>query len=315
MSTDPFDLFSSRFKADPFPTFDAMRREAPVYAHLAPDGRTIWYVTRYDDVAAVLKDDRHFCKDVRHSRDEAAGPGAGRRGAADPINTNMLFSDPPEHTRLRALVNQVFTPRRVAAMAGSIQATADELLDRAAAAGEMDLIGAYALPVPVIAICDLLGVPPADRDDVAGWSQAIISPGSRGLNYSARKQRVRAFVHYLRGLFAERRAAPRDDLITALVHAEEAGDRLIEDELFSMVALLLVTGHETTVNLIGNGALALLRHPAAVTELREQPELWPAAVEELLRFDGPVETSTSRWVREDVEFGGHTFHRGDLVRA
>jgi cytochrome P450 len=185
----------------------------------------------------------------------------------------------------------------------------------------MDLIGAYALPLPVVVISDLLGIPAADRDDVAAWSQAIISPGSRGLNYSARKQQVRAFVGYLRALFAERQAEPRDDLISALVRAEEAGDRLSEAELFSMVARLLVTGHETTVNLIGNGALALLRHPEQRARLAAEPALWPAAVEELLRYDGPVETSTSRWVREDVEMldraSGQLHHlrRGDQVRV
>lgn len=308
MSSDRFDLFSHHFKADPFPTFDAMRHEAPVYPHLAPDGRTIWYITRYEDVAAVLRDDIHFCKDIHHARDDAPT-------GTDPINRNMLFSDPPDHTRLRALVNQAFTPRQVARMEPRIRRTAEALLDGVAAAGRMDLIADYALPVPVIAICDLLGIPAADRDDVADWSGAIISPGSRGLNYSARKRKIRAFVHYLRDLFAARQATPQDDLITALVQAEEAGERLSEDELFSMVALLLVTGHETTVNLIGNGALALLRHPERIAELSVAPERWPAAVEELLRYDGPVETSTSRWVRRDVELGGHVLRRGDLVRA
>jgi cytochrome P450 len=312
-----YDLFSRRFKADPFPTFDALRREAPIYPHAAPDGSTIWYITRYDDVAAVLKDDRHFCKDVSNARDA----GERRKGPRDLINDNMLFSDPPDHSRLRALVSQAFTPRRMTAMEGRIGETAAALLDQVAPAGAMDLIGAYALPLPVVVISDLLGIPAADRDDVAAWSQAIISPGSRGLNYSARKQQVRAFVGYLRALFAERQAEPRDDLISALVRAEEAGDRLSEAELFSMVALLLVTGHETTVNLIGNGALALLRHPEQRARLVAEPALWPAAVEELLRYDGPVETSTSRWVREDVEMldraSGQLHHlrRGDQVRV
>jgi cytochrome P450 len=314
MSSDKYDLFSSQFKADPFPTYSAMRQDDPVYAHGAPDGRVIWYVTRYEDVAAILKDDRQFGKNPRLAY--ATGEDRGRhRKPSSSINDNMLFSDPPDHNRLRALVGQAFTPRRIAAMSGRIQQAADTLLDAIAIDGEADLILAYALPLPVIVISELLGIPATDRDRVAGWSQAIISPGSRGLTYSARKRNMRAFNHYLRDLFNQRQADPQDDLITALVQAEEAGDRLSETELFSMVALLLVTGHETTVNLIGNGALALLRHPEQLARLREDPALWPVAVEELLRFDGPVETSTSRWVRRDTEFQGHKMQHGELMRA
>ena len=314
-----YDLFSRTFKADPFPTYAAMREADPVYAHAAPDGRIIWYVTRYEDVAAVLRDDRRFCKNPRHAVDEhlpdrGAGVRAKPDGSGLNFNDNMLFSDPPDHTRLRALVSQAFTPRRVAAMAGRIQATADGLIDRLAAEDAPDLIAAYALPLPVVVISDLLGIPAADREAVAGWSQAIISPGSRGLNYSARKRMVRAFIDYLRGLCARRRADPRDDLITALVAPATGGDRLDEAELFSMIALLLVTGHETTVNLIGNGALALMRAPEQMERLRTEAGLWPAAVEELLRYDGPVETSTSRWVREDTTFDGRALRRGDLMR-
>jgi cytochrome P450 len=227
----------------------------------------------------------------------------------------MLFTDPPDHTRLRALVSQAFTPRRVAGMAGRIQETAEALLDRVMAGEAADLLAAYALPLPVVVVSDMLGIPAADRDAVADWSQAIISPGSRGLNYSARKRKVRAFVDYLGRLFARRRADPQDDLITALVQAEAGGERLDESELFSMVALLLVTGHETTVNLIGNGALALLRRREQVARLRAGDITWPAMVEELLRFDGPVETSTTRWVRRDTEFKGRAMRRGDLIRA
>lgn len=312
-----YDLFSPAFKADPFPTFAVMRERDPVYAHTAPDGRTIWYVTRYDDVAAVLRDGDRFGKDPRHARPAATAPHrpapAGRSQPS--INQNMLFSDPPDHTRLRALVSQAFTPRRVAAMTGRIHETAERLIDQMVGEDRRDVIAAYALPLPVIVISDMLGIPAADRDAVAVWSQAIISPGSRGLNYSARKRHVRSFMAYLRDLFARRQADPQDDLITALVQAEMDGQRLNEAELFSMVALLLVTGHETTVNLIGNGALALWQAPSQKERLRADATLWPAAVEELLRYDGPVETSTSRWVRADTEFGGRAMRRGDLMRA
>lgn len=311
-----YDLFSPAFKADPFPTFAAMRAAHPVYPHAAPDGRAIWYVTRYDDVVAVLKDDAAFCKNPANVELTADRTDLRRpvRSSGLNFNDNMLFSDPPDHTRLRALVGQAFTPRRVAAMRDRVRETAEALLDRLPADGSADLIAAYARPLPVIVICDLLGIPAGDRDTVSDWSQAIISPGSRGLNYSARKRMVRAFVHYLRDLFARRLADPRDDLISALVRAEDAGDRLSEAELLSMVALLLVTGHETTVNLIGNGALALLRHPEQRARLCEDPGLWPGAIEELLRYDGPVETSTTRWVRRDTTFRGYAMRAGDLIR-
>jgi cytochrome P450 len=179
----------------------------------------------------------------------------------------------------------------------------------------MDLIAAFALPLPVFVICEMLGIPDSDREQVADWSQAIISPGSRNLNYSARKRKVRAFTTYLEQMFMDRQINPRDDLVSALVQAEEAGDKFNEAELSSMVALLLVTGHETTVNLIGNGALALLLHPQQLTSLKRDPTLWEQAIEELLRYDGPVETSTSRWARKDVTIGGQLIRCGDLVRV
>ena len=310
-----FDLFSLAFKANPFPVFACMRQEAPVYAHHAPDDRTIWYITRYEDVAAVLKDDVHFVKDIRHATEAATSKPATRTLDYRLINENMLFSDPPDHTRLRALVNQAFTPRRVDMMRGQIQELADGLLDKIGHQGEMDVIADYALPLPVVVITQMLGVPIGDQAQVTDWSQAIISPGSRGLTYSQRRAKIRALLAYLQQMFAERQRAPQDDLVTALVQAEEAGDRLSEAELSSMVALLLVTGHETTVNLIGNGVLALLCHPEQLGLLQAGQVEWETAVEELLRYDGPVETSTTRWVGKDITFGGQQMRRGDVVRV
>jgi len=311
---ETYNLFTPNFKTDPFPTYAAMRADTPIYAHIAPNGDRIWYVTRYEDATAVFQNTKNFCKDPRN-----AGVKHGRRTQMNRlINENMLFSDGADHTRLRALVNKAFTPRLIAAMEPSIQQLADRLLDAIPTDAPFDLIADYALPIPVIVICDLLGVPAADRDEVTDWSQAIISP--RGLTRKQRKRKVSAFVAYLQGMFADRRAAPQDDLVTALVQVEEAGDRLNEEELSSMVALLLVTGHETTVNLIGNGALTLLRHPEALARLMAGDgaagaALWKTAVNELLRYDGPVENSTTRWVREDVDFRGHALKRGEVVRV
>jgi len=308
-----FDLFSPDFKQNPFPAFARMRRESPVYRHVSPGGVVTWYVTRYEDVLAVLRDNEHFIKDVSRIRPSAKPK--TNASVHQRINENMLFADPPDHTRLRALVNQAFTPRRVEKMAGRIREIAAGLLDKNVQDGEIELITGYALPLPVMVICEMLGIPAVDQAQVTDWSQAIISPGSKGLSRRARKRKMREFVAYLQAMFADRRQRPQDDLITALVQAEEAGDRLSEAELSSMAALLLVTGHETTVNLIGNGALALLQNREQLALLRENEGLWDTAVEELLRYDGPVETSTTRWVRQDFVFRGQQMHRGDIMRV
>lgn len=312
-----YDLFSPAFKRDPFATFARMRQEAPVYSHVSPGGATTWYITRYEDVLAVLKDNDHFVKDVRQTKAGAPPQAPAKPTLHQLINQNMLFSDPPDHTRLRALVSQAFTPRRVEQAAPRIQAAADELLDHVAQADQIELIADYALPLPVVVISEMLGIPAGDQTAVADWSQAIIAPSGRGLGQQMRKQKMRALVDYLEGMFAERRRQPQDDLVTALVQArmDSGGERLRESELSSMVALLLVTGHETTVNLIGNGALALLQNPAQLARLREHDGGWATAVEELLRYDGPVETSTTRWVRADFTFQGCQMRRGDVVRV
>jgi cytochrome P450 len=318
---DPqYDLFSRQFKANPFPTYADMRQHHPIYPHIAPGGSTIWYISQYDDVVEALKDNETFVKNKKNTLLPAEiGPHQTPPFMQRLINENMLFSDPPDHTRLRGLVNQAFTPRRIEQMTPRIQAIADDLLAQVADRGEMDLIADFALPLPTIIITNMLGIPDADRDEVQNWSQAIIAPGRHGLSYKDRRRKVRAFVDYLQDLFDERQQRPQDDLTTALVAAEiagteKSGERLSVPELSSMVALLLVTGHETTVNLISNGVLALLKHPEQL-DLVKVGEEWETAVNELLRYDGPVETATTRWVRRDVVYKGHAMKRGDVVRV
>ncbi len=306
------DLFSPEFKKDPFPIFSYLRHHDPIYCHHAPYGARIWYITRHDDVAAVLKDNERFTKVPPHQWEEA---NREPPGVFAMINRNMLFADPPAHTRLRALVGQAFTPRRVEALAPRIAAITAALLDARRPAGQMDLIADFALPLPMQVIMELLGIPDGDRAPVYDWSKAIIAPGRHGITLKARKQRVSAFVDYLHTLFAARRQTPQDDLISALVAAEMDGDRLSEAELSSMVALLFVTGHETVVNLIGNGLLALLTHPDQWDRLRADTTLAEAAVEELLRYDGPVETSTTRWARTDLTLRGRQIAAGDVIRV
>ena len=315
MSQPPrVDLFDPSFKADPYPTYAKLRSSAPVYRAALPDGRGVWLITRYDDVLAVLKDQR-FVKDWRGAlTPEQLAQVPPIPEVMKPLSQNMLDTDPPDHERLRALVSKAFTPRLIERLRPRVQAISDGLLDAVQDRGEMDLIDDYAFPLPITVIAELLGVPAEDRNNFREWSDAAVS-GNASQEYMEEIliPHMQAFTDYLRALFEEKRANPGDDLVSALVRAEEAGDRLSEDELLGMVFLLLVAGHETTVNLIGNGVLALLQHPDQLRKLKEDPSLIKPAVEELLRYDGPVETSTERFAREDVEIGGQVIPRGEMV--
>jgi cytochrome P450 PksS len=289
-----------------------MREEAPVQRVPRPGGAALWLVTRYDDVVAVLRDPR-FKKDFRNLEPEELTSRPAQPTVWVALNRHMLASDPPDHTRLRNLVVKAFAPRLIAQQRDRIQALADSLIDAVLPRGEMDLIDDYAFPLPITVIAELMGVPVADRDRFRAWSSAVVTDRAEPGAWEAVEAAGQAFVAYLRDLFEERRRNPRPDLVTALVEAEEAGDRLDEDELVSTVFLLLVAGHETTVNLIGNGMLALLTHPEELQRLRDVPALIAPAVEELLRFDGPVETSTLRYAAETVEVAGVTIPRGAIV--
>jgi cytochrome P450 len=315
MSQPPrVDLFDPSFKADPYPTYARLRSSAPVYRAALPDGRGVWLITRYDDVLAVLKDQR-FVKDWRGAlTPEQLAQVPPIPEVMKPLSQNMLDTDPPDHERLRALVSKAFTPRLIERLRPRVQAISDGLLDAVQDRGEMDLIDDYAFPLPITVIAELLGVPAEDRNNFREWSDAAVS-GNASQEYMEEIliPHMQAFTDYLRALFEEKRANPGDDLVSALVRAEEAGDRLSEDELLGMVFLLLVAGHETTVNLIGNGVLALLQHPDQLRKLKADPSLIKPAIEELLRYDGPVETSTERFAREDVEIGDQVIPRGEMV--
>ena len=315
MSQPPrVDLFDPAFKADPYPTYARLRSSAPVYRAALPDGRGVWLITRYEDVLAVLKDKR-FVKDWRGAlTPEQLAQVPPIPEVMKPLSQNMLDTDPPDHERLRALVSKAFTPRLIERLRPRVQAISDGLLDAVQYRGEMDLIDDYAFPLPITVIAELLGVPAEDRNNFREWSDAAVS-GNASQEYMEEIliPHMQAYTENLRTLFEEKRANPGDDLVSALVRAEEAGDRLSEDELLGMVFLLLVAGHETTVNLIGNGVLALLQHPDQLRKLKEDPSLIKPAIEELLRYDGPVETSTERFAREDVEIGGQVIPRGEMV--
>jgi cytochrome P450 len=311
---DP-NLASPAFKANPYPFYARLREEAPVHHVTLPDRQTAWLITRYDDVVTALKDER-FAKDKLN----ALTPGQVARqpwvpGMFKPLTRNMLDLDAPDHTRLRGLVHKAFTPRLVEQMRVRVQTLTDELLDAVRDRGRMDLIHDYALPLPTTIIAEMLGVPAKDRHRFHLWSSAIVTASSSKWGIVKAIPNVLAFLRYLRKLIRTRRDDPRDDLVSALVQAEDAGQSLSEDELLAMVFLLLVAGHETTVNLIGNGMLALLLHPDAMAALRSDPAVIKSAVEELLRYDSPLETATERFAREDVEVAGVIIPQGALVYA
>jgi cytochrome P450 len=312
---DRVDIAGRAFKADPYPFFARLRAEAPICRVRTPDKQPTWLVTRYEDVAALLKDER-FIKDRRAALTPAQ---AARQpwipAALRPLERNMLDLDPPDHTRLRALVHKAFTPRLIENLRGRVQEIADELLDAAQDRGRTELIRDFALPLPSIVIAELIGVPARDRHRFHRWSTALLTAPATTWGLLRILPSVLAFMRYLRRLIAARRVAHSDDLAGALVQARESGDALSEDELLAMIVLLLIAGHETTVNLIGNGTLALLRHPDQLERLRQDPELIKPGIEELLRYDGPLLTATDRYAREDAEIGGVTIPRGERVLA
>ena len=255
------NIASPEFKADPYPFYARLRAESPVFRVELPTGQPAWLVTRYDDVAAVLKDER-FAKDRGNALPpEQAGKQPWVPDLFKPLARNMLDVDPPDHTRLRQLVHKAFTPRLVERLRERVQGLTEELIAAAERRGRMDLIADYALPIPATIIAEMLGVPASDRHRFHRWSRVIVASNPSGWGMVRAIPSAIGFLRYIRKLVKARRSSPRDDLATALVQAEEEGARLDEDELVSMVFLLLIAGHETTVNLIGNGMLALLRHP------------------------------------------------------
>ena len=303
------NIASSEFKANPFPFYAQLRSEAPVYRTKLPDRRDAWLVTRYDDVLAVLKDER-FGKDKINARNPPWLPGMLKA-----LMRNMLDVDVPDHTRLRGLVQKVFTVRLIENLRDRIQGLADELLNQVQTERRMDLIRDYAIPIPTTIIAELLGVPVKDRHKFHRWSSSAISSTSSRWGMVFALPHGIAFLRYIRNLVKARRVNPEEDLVTALVRAEEAGDQLNEDELVAMIFLLPVAGHETTVNLIGNGTLTLLENPDQMNRLRDNPALIKTAVEELLRYNGPLETATERYARTDTTVAGVTIPRGELVLA
>jgi cytochrome P450 len=300
---DNSPFVTSSFKADPYPFYQELRTEAPVARTRLPDGTEVYVVSRYEDVLAGLKDER-LIKNIHNARPDPNGEMS--RMISD---TSMLKSDPPEHTRLRALAHAAFTPKFIHRLRSHIQEIADRLVDAVQDQGRMDLIDDFAFPLPITVICEMLGVPASDAHLFREWSGALIDSGTLSSETPQVIPEVIQHLQYLSVLIAERRAVPRDDLISALTQANEHGDQLNEAELLGTSLLLLVAGHETTVNLIGNGMFALLQRPDQWERLKQDPTLVKDAVEELLRLVNPVHL-VNRYAAEDLVISGVPIPKG-----
>ena len=291
-----YDPTSAKILSDPYDTYDRLRAKDPVHRMRLING---WVLTRYEDVDAVLRDHRRFSKDD---------------GIEDPYRS-MLHHDPPDHTRLRSLVSKAFTPRAVRELHPRVQRIVDELLNDLDGKERFDLIESFAFPMPVTVIAEMLGVPAKDMERFKHWSNDV----SLTIEPSLSDEQIRRVEHaseqlynYFEVIIEERRREPRDDMITALLNAEDEGDKLSHEELLGTLVLLLVAGNETTRNLIGNGLRALLKNPEQLQRLRDNPDLLDSAINELLRYDSPVQLD-GRLAHNDVEVAGHRIRAGQRV--
>ena len=299
---------------DPFPLFARVREFGAAHRVTLADGHAAWLVVRYEEARAALSDQR-FSKDMHAAL--AADTGVVAEGLPGPaLARHMLVVDPPDHTRLRKLVAAAFTPRRVDALRPRVQDLVDDLIDDLAASSQgvaVDLIAAFAFPLPFSVICELLGVRDVDREPLGTALITLLSPTPTPEAFSLAKEASDTVVAMLGALVADKRSDPGEDLVSALISARDGDDRLTEQELLSTIFQLIVAGHDTTASLIGNGTVALLRHPKQLEALRRDPARIPAAVEELLRYDAPVPHSTFRYATEPVEIAGVTIPAGAQV--
>lgn len=309
------DIRDPDFYHDPYPTYHQLRQEMPIFYW---EEHSLWTFTRHEDVSSILRD-RRFGRQISHikSREELGWPPerADLKPFYDIDRHSMLDLEPPAHTRLRQLVHKAFLARQIERLRGRIAALSHRLIDEMVATGNNNLLEAFATPIPVIVIADLLGVPSTMADQLLSWSHAMVRMYELARTPEMEQAAVQAaieFGDYLRGYVTERRQQPKDDLITKLIQVEEAGEKLSEAELISTCVLLLNAGHEATVNVIGNGVYGLLQRPDQLALWRDDPTVTKTAVEELLRHDTPLH-QFNRWVLEDLTYKGHHFKQGTQV--
>jgi cytochrome P450 len=310
-------LFTGELSANPFPLYAQMRQQGAVVPIPFPIGgeKQAWMVTRLEEAVRILKDHEHFTVDPRSigADDLLRQRFADLSDSTFTPRSSMISVDEPDHRRLRGLVSKSFTPRYMESLRPRVQEIADELIDEVQGQGQMDIVESYAFPLPINVISEMLGVPREDRPQIRSWSEAMVTGGGMMRRSDEGVAGMRAFSAYARQLVAEKRKHPQKDLISQLVTDEEEGDRLSEPELLSMITLLIFAGHETTSNLIGIGTLMLLEHPDQLAKLKANLSLIPSAVEELLRFNGPVTMPVPRFATEDLELAGQQIKQGDLL--
>ncbi len=295
------------YHQNPYETYTRLRERDPMHRSSLTGA---WVLSRHEDCDAVLRDHKRFSNDARNADDPANDVAANLEDTH-----SMLMLDPPDHTRLRSLVSLAFTPKALEAWRPRIEAIVDQLLAEAASEGQVDMLEALAVPLPTMVIAEMLGIPTDDLPQFKLWSDHVsrtleptITPDELKLAQRSNKE----LAAYFEGIIEQRRAEPRDDLVSQLIAAEQAGDQLTHDELQVTLRLILVAGNETTTNLIGNGLLALLRHPEQLERLRREPDLMESAIDELLRYDSPVQTD-GRTALEDIEWGGELIKQGQQV--
>ena len=311
------DLNGSEAVSDPYPLYDLLRNQDPVHWS---ESDNYWYLTRYEDLTSAIRDGRmssaRFRTMAELMPDEAK---ENLSSLISAVSSWMLMSDPPSHSRMRGLVNQAFTPRMIENMRSRIQKLVDGTLNRVQERGHMDVIADLAIPLPAIVISDMLGVPDDDQSQFKKWSDDIAlgltgsdSVGTRPERFAIAQKSFLELSSYFEGIIDNLRGHPQDNLLSAMVQAEEAGDKLTQEELFANCVLLMFAGHETTTNLIGHGTLALLHNPEQMRLLQSDAGLIGSAVEELLRFDSPVQ-KLGRLATADIAIGGKVVEAGELV--
>lgn len=306
------ELSSAAFKHNAYDFYKNTRGSRSVYPVSMGDLGEGWLITRYDDAVRILKDAR-MKKNYENVFTEEELENFSALGNEEPLSKHMLNLDPPDHGRLRSLVQKAFTPRMILQLEGRIQQIADSLLDEVEPNHSMNFVDDYAFPLPIIVISEMLGIPVEDRQKFRVWSQAIIDFSDTPESLEEYKHKIGEFAEYLEYLVRKKREEPAEDLVSSLIQAESEGTRLSIEELYSTIMLLIVAGHETTVNLITNMTFALLNHPDQLEKLRQHPDLIDSTIEEALRFYSPVELTTLRWAAEPFTLHGQEIKRKDVI--
>ncbi|ADH07177.1 cytochrome P450 family protein [Bacillus thuringiensis] len=309
---DGINLASAQFKEDAYEIYKESRKKQPIlFVNQVEIGKE-WIITRYEDALPLLKDNR-LKKDWTNVFSQDTKNMYLSVDNSDHLTTHMLNSDPPNHSRLRSLVQKAFTPKMIAQLDGRIQRIADDLISNIERKGTLNLVDDYSFPLPIIVISEMLGIPKEDQAKFRIWSHAVIASPETPEEIKETEKQLSEFITYLQYLVDIKRKEPKEDLVSALILAESEGHKLSARELYSMIMLLIVAGHETTVNLITNTVLALLENPNQLQLLKDNPKLIDSAIEEGLRYYSPVEVTTARWAAEPFQIHHQTIQKGDMV--